>query len=170
MKQAFANFNSCARLRARMLATPRVLITLLAALWLPVCHCQLSIFLFDNVACHDGAQTSSVGVDRSSVNCVKKITRSCCAEKSKKTAQENSNSSPKPVCQTCACCVTKAPPPVPPTIDLTAVEYVLPPSLVEGITVGTTIEIALLELCPHDPPGPPLSVNQRCAIHSHWII
>ena len=153
-----------------MLATPRVLITLLAALWLPVCHCQLSMFLFDNVVCNDGAQKSSVGVHNSAANCCKKVTRSCCAEKSKKTAQENSNSSPKPVCQTCACCVTKAPPPAPLAIDLTAAEFVLPPSLFDFVTAATTIDIPSLELCQHDPPGPPLRVNQRCAIHSHWII
>jgi len=153
-----------------MLATPRVLITLLAALWLPVCHCQLSIFLFDNVVCNDGAHKSSVGVHNSAANCCKKVTRSCCAEKSKKTAQENSNSSPKPVCQTCACCVTKAPPPAPLAIDLTAVEFVLPPSLFDFVTAENTIDNPSLELCQHDPPGPPLRVNQRCAIHSHWII
>lgn len=165
-----ANSNSWVSLTQRMFATPRVLITLLAALWLPVCHCQLSMFLFDNVACHDGALKSSVGVSSSVADCCKKVTRSCCAEKSKKTAQENSNSSPKPVCQTCACCVTKAPPPAPPTIDLTAVEFVLPPSLFDFVTAATTIDIPSLELCQHDPPGPPLRVNQRCAIHSHWII
>ena len=87
LKWVFANLNLWTRLRARMLATPRVLITLLAALWLPVCHCQLSMFLFDNVACHDGAQKSSAGVHNSAENCCRKVRASGLRGKSKKTGE-----------------------------------------------------------------------------------
>ena len=154
----------------RMFATPRVLITLLAALWLPVCHCQLTIFLLDNAAYIDGAQKSSASIHGSTAIGGEKVTRSCCAEKTKKVSENDSHSSPKPICQTCACCVIKAPPPTSPSIEMAAVEYVLPPSLFHAIATAATIQIPSLELCQHDPPGPPLSVNQRCAIHSHWII
>ena len=179
LKLRLANSNSWVSLTQRMFATPRVLITLLAALWLPVCHCQFTSYLIAQATCCQdrGVNASKTAVVAHADSSAKPI-KSCCqtgADNDSRVQHEENNShgAPGAPCQTCPCCVTKAPPPAPVTIDacaLSALACVLPPSMGELANAQFEHDCTALSLCQHDPPGPPLRVNQRCSIHSHWII
>ncbi len=161
-----------------MLITPRVLITLFAALWLPVCHCQFTNFLMGEVMC---CLSTSDSVQDHPKQQEPKL--NCCAQPIKVICQSpalndgecdhEQNHSHNAPCQSCPSCLTKAPPPPSVSIDLDALSLhkCLQNSWVASWTaVQIDHDIRAFSLFQNDPPGPPLSVNQRCAIHSHWII
>ncbi|MCE9619230.1 MAG: hypothetical protein K8R92_04910 [Planctomycetes bacterium] len=148
-----------------MTVTPRVLLTLLAALWLPVCHCQFTTFLLERATCCEAP---------TKVAC-HEVEKDCCgrpipSSAHKQSTHRDSNKTPCAPNNACRCCVTKAPPPSPVSIDLSAVECVLPPSVVEVSDTRHANDLPSISLRQHDPPGPPPGVNERCALMATWLI
>lgn len=159
-----------------MTSTGRVLFTLFAALWLPLCHCQMSQIFLEQLCCEssEGSQSSNTQTSASDgarvKNCCKKVVRTCCEGKAKSQNGGHQKSKPAAPCQTCGCCVTKAPPPSTPTIDLNLTECILPPCPMNIVLAQLSSNISPVSCWNNQPPGPPLKVNQRCAILSHWIL
>jgi len=148
-----------------MPCTSRLLITLLAALWLPLCHCQLTQLFCAQASCCASEKLQSA--TPAAASGAKKVHGCCETNKSKSlTSARHKNST----CPDCACCVTKAPAPSVTAFTPAVVPCVMPPCIMVAASLHITQQPCMMASHQHHPPGPPLAVSERCAVHSTWLI
>ncbi len=154
--------------RTTMTRNSRFLITLMAAVWMPICQCQLSLMLLARMTCCED-KCASVATNETEQ-------RGCCEQDIQLTCNEASQScdddrplSPSP-CDDCGCCVTKGPLPTQIAIAWCTAPCILPPTIAAASTWIPAKEQPTLSLREGDPPGPPRSALDRCSRLSIWLV